>query len=202
MDPELLTKTFDYIAFFIIYIYCFVYLNYENTEVTSFGLLLLVHSIFMIFIAFALDKYYQQSLVFSGMLALSSIGISTIFHFVALIFITMLLYKLKYKFKQIRNEGIHLPPDKEKELELFKKLMIATFCLGVIMIFSCINFFPIINLHFDISNLLGFKNMILYFFTALSLSMLVISSYQVYLGNSFLEYSRKECIHMDNDILK
>ena len=84
MDTQTLSSVFDYISFFILYVYSFVYLFKEKTQVLGFGFLIFVQFAFMLYMYVVIiksTKFYKIPLFFLGYLSLGSILIGSVSYF-------------------------------------------------------------------------------------------------------------------------
>ena len=197
-----ITSTIDLIGFLIIYIYCFVYMYKEETQVSAFALQLFVQILFMMYCCIQIMQITNMNLSATGSIVVVSIMLSVIFQFISLVLFFMLLSKMKTKFNKVKNEPLYLPPKYEKILELFKRLFISSFCLTFISLLGYQFLFFIINKSasfsefYNLINLYGWKfyknpYLIILFFAMVGLANLGISTYQIYLGHKFFDYSRK-----------
>ena len=62
MDSKLLSSVFDYTSFFILYVYSFVYMFKEKTQVVGLGFLLFIQFSFMLYmyvVIFKTTKFYK-----------------------------------------------------------------------------------------------------------------------------------------------
>lgn len=88
----------------------------------------------------------------------------------------------------------------KKKLDLVKRLMISSFCLGTVVLFILLNYnnelktdlLSIVS-KFDISIL--FEKYTLFFTLAASLALMGISSYQIFAGDEFSKLSRQELMN-------
>jgi hypothetical protein len=123
------TTILNYLALTILYIALFAFLYNKNTEIVAFWLLLIISIVFVLY----------NINVFSGMGTLDtiqkmswlSILISGSLTSIALVFVAMMIGNMKIKYENTFGTPINLPPQYKEKLELFKKLVISTFCLCI-----------------------------------------------------------------------
>ena len=115
---------FEYISILIIYIYAFVYLEKDQTELTSLNLLFIIHLIFLIY-CFVKTKFILKlpTLIHSNICFLG-LHITNIFLFVSLILFYRVIRNMDNNFRKVKNEPIDLPDKYEKEFTLYKKLFL------------------------------------------------------------------------------
>ena len=197
---ELINKqvgtVFEYIAILIIYIYAFVYLGKEETEITSIALLFITHIIF-IFYCFVKTRFvWKVPRMGHTHICIFGLHISNLFLFVSLTLFTRLLYRMDAKFKKITNEPIVLPKKYEDIFDSYKKLFIACFSLLFVLFIGLTLLYPLINKSIDLSfsGLRNINNIIPLFFVLCSLASIGMSSYMIYQGNEFLKFSRRQII--------
>ena len=187
---------FEYISILIIYIYAFVYLEKDQTELTSLNLLFMIHLIFLIY-CFVKTKFILKlpTLLHSNICFLG-LHITNIFLFVSLILFYRVIRNMDNNFRKVKNEPIELPDKYEKEFTLYKKLFISCFSLLFVLFIGLTAGFPLINKTIDLSpsGIFAINNIIPLFFISLSLSSLGMSAYMVFQGNNFLKLSRTQII--------
>ncbi len=187
---------FEYISILIIYIYAFVYLEKEQTELTSLNLLFIIHLIFLIY-CFVKTKFILKlpTLLHSNICFLG-LHITNIFLFVSLILFYRVIRNMDNNFRKVKNEPIELPDKYEKDFALYKKLFISCFSLLFVLFIGLTAGFPLINKTIDLtpSGLFAINNIIPLFFIGLSLSSLGMSAFMVFQGNNFLKLSRTQII--------
>lgn len=187
---------FEYVSILIIYIYAFVYLEKNETELTSLNLLFIIHLIFLIY-CFVKTKFILKlpTLIHSN-ICFIGLHITNILLFVSLILFYRVIRNMDNNFRKIKNEPIDLPDKYEKEFTLYKKLFISSFSLLFVLFIGLTTGFALINkpIDFSSSGIVNINNIIPLFFISLSLSSLGMSGYMVFQGNNFLELSRRQII--------
>jgi hypothetical protein len=175
----------NYLAFFTLYIICFIFIYKKNTEYIGFTVLLIVNIAALLYATSGLMDIYQRSKYFVELIASFSIIVGLVFHTVIIIFILIVANNLNSKNIKKYGTPFNLPDKYKKKLELVKRLMIASFCLGVIILFI------IFNYNSNLKN-----NFSLIFFTlAASLALIGISVYQIFEGDSFSKLSRQNLMY-------
>lgn len=188
---------FEYVTFFLIYVYSFVYLSFKKTEISSIYMLFVVQFVFIFYTFLKSRNYLKFDLFFHSKIIVSSVNIINIFLLVSLSMFLRLLTHLDAKFKKIKNEPIDLPKKYREEFNLYKKLFISTFVLTFVTIIGLSTIFPLINKEFEfinIKSLTNINNLIPVFFICTSLASLGMSSFMIYQGSEFLKLSRRQII--------
>jgi hypothetical protein len=194
---ELLSKNmktiYEYITILIIYIYSFIYLNFDKTELSSIVMLFVIQLVFMIYCFVKSNMFSKYNILAHTGICIAGVHITNIFLFVSLILFISLLNKMNTTFKKVKNEPIDLPKKYENIFTLYKKLFISSFTLIFATFVGLTAFFPLINKEFE----LGFdlNNLIPIFFICCSLASVGMSSYMIYQGNEFLKLSRRQIIN-------
>jgi len=194
---DLLSKNmktiYEYITILIIYIYSFIYLTFDKTELSSIVMLFVIQLIFMFYCFVKSSMFSKYKLLPHTGICIAGIHITNIFLFVSLILFISLLNKMNTTFKKVKNEPIDLPKKYENIFTLYKKLFISSFTLIFATFVGLTAFFPLINKEFE----LGFdlNNLIPIFFICCSLASVGMSSYMIYQGNEFLKLSRRQIIN-------
>jgi len=204
MDSKLLSSVFDYTSFFILYVYSFVYMFKEKTQVVGLGFLLFIQFSFMLYmyvVIFKTTKFYKIPLYFLGYLSLGSILIGSVLNTVALIMIGMVLYNLNQTFFKIQNKPLDLSKNANKRLKEFKDFFVSYFCLNSVIMVGVVLFFPFINKSIDIRDITNPETIILILFMFICLAVLGMSGYQIFIADELLKYSRKQIVHQENDKL-
>jgi len=172
----------NYIAFAVLYIALFVFMFNKNTEIISFWLLLIINTLFALFNVNVFTSLGTLDNI--SRLSWGSILISGSLHSIAFIFIAMMIGTMKIKYENTFGTPINLPPEYKEKLELFKRLVVSTFCL-------CFVLLVIVNAEISGYN----QNITLLIKTIMvlfSLSSITISLIQVWLANSFSILTRQE----------
>lgn len=186
----------NYLAFFILYIICFIFIYKKNSEYIGFSVLLIVNIATMFYTTNQLMDIFQGSRFFVEMIAILSIIVGSVFHTVLIIFILMVANRLNVKYTKKYGTPFNLPDKYKDKMELIKRLMISSFCLGTIVLFNILNYTNDLRVNlleiiskFDINKF--FYNYKLFLTLAASLALLGISSYQIFAGDEFSKLSRQ-----------
>jgi hypothetical protein len=187
----------NYLAFFILYVICFVFIYKKNTEYIGFTVLLVINIAMMLYTTSQLMDIFQRSRYFVEMIASFSVIIGIVFHTVLIIFILIVANNLNSKNIKKYGTPFILPEKYKKKLELIKRLMISSFCLGSVILFVIFNYNDYLKQNFlsiitklDFATV--FKSKTLFLTLAASLALIGISAYQIYEGDSFSKLSRQQ----------
>jgi hypothetical protein len=187
----------NYLAFFILYIICFVFIYKKNSEYIGFSVLLIVNIATMLYSTNQLMDIFQGSKFFVEMIAILSLLVGLVFHTVLIIFILMVANNLNVKYTKKYGKPFNLPDRYKKKLDLVKRLMISSFCLGSVILFILFNYTDELKINllsiitnFDINVI--FNKYILFFTLTASLALMGISSYQIFTGDEFSKLSRQQ----------
>jgi len=185
----------NYFAFFVLYIIGFVFIYQKFTEIIGFTLLTVVNLAFFFFVLNDLMGLLETSRNFVTMLSILAIVVGSVFHTVVLIFILTMVTDLKIKFEKKNGAAFKLPPLYANKLEAIKRLMIASFCLGFVILYNLFynkklleeNFVMLLSyIEFNsLDNNTFTKHLTLFFTLAASLSLMALSSKQIYEGDKF-----------------
>ena len=187
----------NYFAFFILYIICFVFIYRKFSEIIGFYVLIVVNIAFLLYALNDVIQIFEYSDSFILMIACFAVITGLIFHTVLIIFILMMSNNLNIKYTKRYGTPFNLPKKYQKNMDLIKFLMIASFFLGCIILYILFyynneleyNFINILK-YFNITKLFEYR--ILFFTLTASLILLGISSYQVYIGNEFSKLSKQK----------
>ena len=191
----------NYIAFFILYILCFVYINQKYTEIIGFGILFVIHTAFSIFISKdifnLLNEKIKPNLVIN--LSFISIMVALIFHFVSFILMFIMITTLQTKYTKTRGTPIVLSKTYNNKLNEYKNNIIVVFSLSFIILMTMFFGYETINIDFSQSfktfSFIDFYKILPAIVVSLSsLSIIGISSYQIYISNMFSKLSKKDLI--------
>jgi len=191
----------NYIAFFVLYIVCFVYINVKYTEIVGFGLLFVIHSAFSLFISKdlfnLLNEKNKSYLAFN--VSFLAILIGLVFHFVSFILTFIMITTLQKKYTKTRGTPIVLSTSYQNKFNDYKNNIIAVFSLSFVVLISI--FFAYDTINIDFAQLFKspsmasiYKYLPAIFVVLSSLSIIGISSYQVYISNMFSKLSQKDLI--------
>lgn len=186
--PKFTSAGFYYLCFLVMYILCIVFIYQKFSEIIAFLLLFIVHTTFFIFIGKDILDYAMADSFFIPRFIAITIGVSSLLLFVSLVLLLQLIMTLRKKYTIDKGTPIYLPKKYQRKLDTFKVNIIVMFI--IIFILLCVLFlgFSYININFRqlFSNLtvgLFFGNITSFGCFVLSLGVLGISGYQVYLAN-------------------
>jgi hypothetical protein len=191
----------NYIAFFILYILCFVYINQKYTEIIGFGILFVIHTAFSIFISKdifnLLNEKIKPNLVIN--LSFISIMVALIFHFVSFILMFIMITTLQTKYTKTRGTPIVLSKTYNNKLNEYKNNIIVVFSLSFIILMTMFFGYETISIDFSQSfktfSFIDFYKILPAIVVSLSsLSIIGISSRQVYISDMFSKLSKKDLI--------
>lgn len=192
----------NYIAFFVLYILCFIYMNQKYTEIIGFGILFVIHTAFSIFISKdifnLLNEKIKPNLVVN--LSFISIMVALIFHFVSFILMFIMITTLQTKYTKTRGTPIVLSKTYNNKLNEYKNNIIVVFSLSFIVLMTMFFGYETINIDLNLQRFKTFSFVDFYkllpaIVVALSsLSIIGISSRQVYISNVFSKLSKKDLI--------
>jgi hypothetical protein len=174
----------NYTAFLILYITSFIIINVKNTEIIGYFFLFIVNTACTLY-----NISYFSSIdsveIIPYLIGLSLI-ISSLFHTVSLLFVTMMISNLKVKYSNTYGTPIDLPVIYKNKLNMFKNLMITTFSFCALLLIIYAMQFTSINIAFDV------KNPQLILLSIIIIATFIMSSINVYIANSFSSISRKD----------
>lgn len=108
----------NYLAFFILYIICFVFIYKKNSEYIGFSVLLIVNIATMLYSTNQLMYIFQGSKYFVEMIAILSLIVGLVFHTVLIIFILMVANNLNVKYTKKYGMPFNLPDKYKKKIRL------------------------------------------------------------------------------------
>ena len=188
----------NYIAFFTLFITSFVFIFQRNAAILGYVLLFITTTVSMIYVsAELLPKLDINLSYFVPIFATIAVVSSSILHFVCLIFILMMIYKLHAQYTRAQGLPINIPPPYGEQLYTVNVLMVTTFCLCTLLVVILkfrpekldVNLFELLkrgNIYLMI------RNTTLFLTLGLSISAIVISSIQVNTTNGFAKLSRRQ----------
>ena len=188
----------NYLAFLILFITGFVFIFQKNAAILGYALLFITNAVCMIYSAGELiPKIDPEFDYFVTLLATIAVVTSSILHFVALIFVLMMIYKLHVKFTAKNGLPINIPEPYNTQLYEFKVLMITTFCLCTLLIVIIkfrpskldVNFYELLK---RLNIFLFIRHITLFITLGLSISAIVISSIQVKTAEGFSKLTRQQ----------
>ena len=187
----------NYFAFFTLYIICFVFIYKKFSELIGFSILIVVNLAFLLFVLNDIMTIFQRSIYFVPMIACLGVIVGVVLHSVVLIFILMMSNNLQSKYTKKYGAPITLPKKYQNKMEMIKRLMIASFCLGFIILYSL--FYNYDNLKHNFLALLkdfGLKSLYqhkeIFITLGASLALMGISGKQVFDANEFSKLSRQQ----------
>lgn len=191
---------YEYITILMVYIYSFIYLTFDKTELSSIAMLFVIQFIFMIYCFTKSNMFSKYNILVHTSICIAGVHITNIFLFVSLILFISLLNNMNTKFKKVKNEPIDLPKKYEDIFTLYKKLFISSFSLIFATFVGLTTIFPLINKEFEFNfgsfiTINNLNNLIPIFFICCSLASIGMSSYMIYQGNEFLKLSRRQIIN-------
>ena len=191
----------NYIAFFVLYILCFVYMNQKYTEIIGFGILFVIHTAFSIFISKDIFNLLNEKIKSNLVVNLSfiSIMVALIFHFVSFILMFIMITTLQTKYTKTRGTPIVLSKTYNNKLNEYKNNILVVFSLSFIVLMTMFFGYETINIDFSQAfktfSFVDFYKLLPAIVVALSsLSIIGISSRQVYISNVFSKLSKKDLI--------
>lgn len=184
-------------AFIALFVTGFVFIFKSNAAILGYILLFMTNTAFLFFIAASLIPGMTKQNYFPAILARSAVLISTIFHFVSLIFIMIMMYKLRLNYTVINGVSINIAEPYRTQLYNFNVLMITTFCICTLLLAILfvsvdrleINFYFLLK-HASLFSL--YRHFILIVTMILSVAALIISSVQVYITNGLDKAARQQ----------
>jgi hypothetical protein len=145
-------------------------------------MLFVVNTAFMVYVFNEL--LLQNIAMLMPALASLSIMVGSIFHFISLILILIMINNLNKKFTVVRGTPIELPPLYANKLDKFKQIMIACFCVGSVILVGLLN-----NLYNKDSST-SMKIVI----CLMPIALIIMSSIQIATATEFSKLSRQELI--------
>jgi len=197
----------NYIAFFILYIVCFVYINVKYTEIVGFGLLFVIHTAFSLFISKDIfNLINEKSLINEKIrtnlainISFISIIVALLFHFISFILTFTMITTLQTKYTKTRGTPIVLSKSYKNKFENYKRNIIVVFSLSFIILMAMFFAYDTINIDFNllfkslsVANI--YTSLPAIFIIMASFANIGISSHQVYISNMFSKLSKKDLI--------
>ena len=187
----------DYFAFFVLYIGSLYFTYQKYAEIIGISVLFVVNAAFMLFTFGNISNKLGNEILPN--VAVLSVLISILFHFISLIFVFMMLTNLNTKYTATRGTPIDLPPKYADKLNTFKQNMVICFVFGTYVLTMLLNgyFYNIINVNIihSMRPYTSYDN--IYRIATLISSILLItySSIQISDTSEFSKLSRKELIY-------
>jgi len=187
----------NYFAFFTLYIICFVFIYQKFSEVIGFSILTVINLAFLLFVLNDVMAVMQRSMFFVPLVGCFSVIVGLLFHSIVLIFILIMSNNLQAKYTKQYGTPLTLPKKYQNKMELIKRLMIASFCLGFLILY-CLFYYSEELKHSlvmliktaDLKSIYQYR--VLFFTLGASLSLMGISSKQIFDANEFSKLSRQE----------
>jgi len=187
----------NYFGLLLFYIVCFIFIFKNYTELIGFIILIVINIAALLYVSNDIMKILETSTFFVQMLGCLSIITGLILQTVVLIFVLMIANNLQTKFTKKNGMPFELPNKYRNKLEFIKQLMITSFCLGSIILY--ILFYYKNELNYDLVSIINsfklrylIEKKLLFFTLFASIALIVISSYEVNIGNSFLILSKQQ----------
>jgi hypothetical protein len=191
------TILLNYLAFFTLFITGFVFIFQKNASLLGYVVVFITNTVFMVYMTGLIVPEISNKNYFVAIASRAAVMITTIFHFVSLIFILMMIYQLHVKYSAAEGLPINIPDPYKSQLYQFNVLMITSFCLCTLLL--VIIFFRSHKLDVNLYELmtrmnlyLFARNLVLLFALSLSIATVVISSLQVQTANGFAKLSRQQ----------
>ena len=176
------------ITFFIaIYIICLVYLFKKESEISSI-ILLIIYQTMLIF--YLIHKTSSSNFITERLNAIvwAATLIASILNFVSLLLVIMTYQHLYKEYNLDGNKTIPLSKSNEKKINQFKTFLLVSIVLMLVLIM--INAFDFISISVG-----GYFGKILVFgLFGLIVSMLSMSSYNIYIANDLLKLKNTKVI--------
>lgn len=190
------TTVLNYLAFLILFITSLVFIFTKNSAILGYILAFLVNTFFIFFIFDQLAENLDDYTYFIPTVSILSVVFSAILHFVSLIFILILIYKLHAKYTK---SGLPLTISEPYNTQLynFNIIMATVFssCAALVFLLNLrwmqldINFYELLK-HMNI--FLFYKNFTMFIALILSMFSLGASIYQVVIISGFSQLSRNQ----------
>jgi len=187
----------NYFAFFTLYFICFVFIYQKFSELVGFSILIVINLAFLLFSLNDVMAIFQRSLFFVPIVACFAIVSGLVLHSVVIIFILLMSNNLQAKYSKKYGGPITLPKKYQNKMEIIKRLMIASFCLGFVILYVLFYYYDDLKHSFVILlknvELRSFYDYRVLFLTlGASLALMGISGKQVFDANEFLKLSRQQ----------
>jgi hypothetical protein len=189
--------TLNFGAFFALFVTGFVFIFKPNAAVLGYILLFITNTAFLFFIAASLIPGISKQHYFPAVLARSTVLVSTIFHFVSLVFIMIMMYKLHLNYTVTNGVQINIAEPYRTQLYNFNVLAITTFCICALLLAFLfvgadqleVNFYFLLK-HASLFSLR--RHYLIVLTILLSVVALIISSVQVYITNGLDKAARQQ----------
>jgi len=184
MEKETANKYifFLIITFFIaIYIICLVYLFKKESEISSIILLIIYQTMMMFYLIHkaSISNFGIKTIIWNAAL------ITTILNFVSLLLIIVTYQHLYKEYNLDGDKTLSLSKGKEALINKFKIFLLVSIVLMMVLI--------IINI-FDIFSGGLFGKFVLFVSSGIIISMLSISSYNLYIANEIFKLKKTKVI--------
>jgi hypothetical protein len=172
-----INESIEMIVLIISYILCFVFINIENTEQISMYLFLILHILFLFVYYFFLQKTNGSILYFPYKINIPLFYIFTIGWIIILVSLSLMVHTFRILRGKYYPDPINLGRNISLK-EFIKILWIATTVMLLVLYIFIKQNLVFSNLSFSINNPY-------FFIIGLSISMVLLSSLNVYLSYTF-----------------
>ena len=186
----------NYLGFLLLYIICFIFLFKNYSEYIGFTVLLILNIASLLYVTNDVMKILEESYFFVQMFTCLSIIVGLTFTTVVIIFILMISNNIHSKYLKLYGKYLDFPKKYRRIIDELKKFIVASLSLVGVLLY--ILFYYNDSLNVDLTMLLSYFKLkflndkkLLFFTLALSIVLITISSYEVYLGNSLLMLSKQ-----------
>jgi len=191
----------NYFAFFVLYVICFVFIYKQYTEIIGFSILIVINIACFLYTINDVMNILQFSVSFVQMFACLSIVIGLIISTVIVSFILVVANNLNVKYSKKYGTPLNLPNKYKNTLEIIKGLLIASFCLGSVILYSLTYYSDDLKQKlFLIVKYLSLKiiseNKLLVFVLTSSSALIGIVVYALIISLPFSKLSRQELMDM------
>jgi hypothetical protein len=188
----------NYLALFILYVICLYFIFQDYSEIVGFYILFMIHTASTAFIGKDLFNFFLNSPNLATTIAIGSILIGNILHFVCFILILLMISSLQIKFDSTRGTPIRLPDKYRSYLNDFKNQVLVVFILSILVLFGIyygenilVPLKPLLNT-FNLD--LWIKSTPTLLIVALSICIVSISSNQVNTANNLARLRNRQLL--------
>lgn len=194
------TEFYEILTLFLFlfsYIFSFVILFREETELVGFGVLNFIHAGLLLYMANSFLKREDSIFYLNlGMLfPCISLLVTGVFYFVSLTLVNSTLFGLETKFINTYGTPLHLSNRSLEKLNDMKILFVVLFVLFVVLDVFVVNFKPMLNFGFFTMLSQPNSTKLFYAFVAiLSFTAIGLSCRQLVLANQFSKLKKKDLL--------
>jgi len=194
------TEFYEILTLFLFlfsYIFSFVILFREETELVGFGVLNFIHAGLLLYMANSFLKREDSIFYLNlGMLfPCISLLVTGVFYFVSLTLVNSTLFGLETKFINTYGTPLHLSNRSLEKLNDMKILFVVLFVLFVVLDVFVVNFKPMLNFGFFTMLSQPNSTKLFYAFVAiLSFTAIGLSCHQLVLANRFSKLKKKDLL--------